>query len=239
VVENVLIKERPGELGESAIIVGDPDRVLLLSQLLDETVVKTGARGYLYATGVYGGRRITIATHGIGSASASIVIEELHRLGVKTIVRLGTAGALRSDISVGDVILAASAVCRVGGCSTSMYITGLTPPASPCPLLTAAIHRELVESGLRTWIAPVFTSDALHAESERLVSELASYNIAGVDMETAILFTLSWLRRFRSASVLVVSNNIARGDITILDTSRLGEVFRLAAISILRALSRL
>jgi len=37
-----LIKERPGELSESAIIVGDPDRVLLLSQLLDETVVKTG-----------------------------------------------------------------------------------------------------------------------------------------------------------------------------------------------------
>lgn len=120
-----------------------------------------------------------------------------------------------------------------------MYITGLTPPASPCPILTATIHRELVESGLRTWVAPVFTSDALHAESKGLFSELASYNIAGVDMETAILFTLSWLRGFRSASVLVVSNNIAMGDTTILDTGRLGEVFRLAAVSILRALSRL
>lgn len=235
--DNVLIKEAPGSLGSAAVIVGDPDRVDFLSRLLDEAMLKTGVRGYRYAVGKYKGRKVAIATHGIGTASASIVIEELHRLGVKIIVRLGTAGSLLRDLNVGDIILAATALYKIGGCSTSMYLAGLTPPSSPCPILTTRIYEGLVKAGVRVKVAPVFTSDALHAETEGLIKELAGYGVAGVDMETAILFTLSWLKGFRSASVLVVSNSLISGDQRIQDLQELKSSFEVAGRAILDALA--
>lgn len=235
-VGNVLIKEPPGGMGRSALIVGDPHRVELLSTLLEEPVVKTGVRGYVYAIGKYRGERISIVTHGIGAPSASIVVEELHRLGVNVVVRLGTAGSIQHEIRVGDVILASTALCRIGGCATSMYMRDLTPPASPHPVLAARIIDALKGSGVKTWIAPVFTSDALHAETEGLIEELRGYGVAAVDMETAILYTLSWLRKLHAASVLIVSNNLVQGDQSILGTEELGEAFKKVAKVILEVL---
>ncbi len=57
-------------------------------------------------TGTYNGTPITICSHGVGSAGASVAFHELFVGGVKTIMRAGTCGAMQKSIKDGDVIIA-------------------------------------------------------------------------------------------------------------------------------------
>ena len=97
------------DLGKLAIISGDPERIELLSTKLSNVELLNKNRGFLTYQGKYNGKSIILATHGIGATSASIVIEELIMLGIKKIIRLGTAGSLRKEFNIGDVIIPTSA----------------------------------------------------------------------------------------------------------------------------------
>ncbi|MEM4732552.1 MAG: nucleoside phosphorylase, partial [Desulfurococcaceae archaeon] len=93
----VHIKASKEDIAGNVIAGGDPYRVELLKQLLEDARVVNTHRGLLVTTGYYKGTKVTIATHGIGAPSAAIVFEELAQLGAKRIVRLGTAGGIRKD----------------------------------------------------------------------------------------------------------------------------------------------
>ena len=58
-----------------------------------------------------------VTSTGIGGPSASIAIDELAQLGVRTFLRVGTTGAIQPHVDVGDVIVTTGAV-RLDGAST-------------------------------------------------------------------------------------------------------------------------
>lgn len=189
------------------ITMGDPDRVNLFMNILDEPRITYNMRGILVVNGQYKEECITLASHGIGCPMASIIFEELHALGGEVIVRIGTAGSLRREINEGEVIIADSASTIVYGCGSRMYFGDIIPPMTPDPELLLKTRKTLREAGLETHTGPVFSSDAFHAETS-IIGELAKMGFIGVDMETAILYALSKLRRYRALSILVVSNNL-------------------------------
>ena len=191
------------------ITMGDPDRVRLFMNTLEEPMITYNMRGILVVNGQYKGECITLASHGIGCPMASIIFEELRALGGEVIVRIGTAGSLREDVNEGEVIIADSASTMVYGCGSRMYFGDIIPPMTLDPELLVKTKKILVRAGLKTHIGPVFSSDAFHAETN-ITEELASYGFIGVDMETAILYALSKLRRYKALSILVVSNNLIR-----------------------------
>ncbi|RYD73516.1 MAG: hypothetical protein EOP53_19970, partial [Sphingobacteriales bacterium] len=110
---------RPNELAENVILVGDPDRVPILSALLDTIEVKKQKREYVTHTGMYKGKRISILSTGIGTGNIDIVMNELDALvnidvdrrEVKenlkklNIIRIGTSGAIQADIAPGEFVL--------------------------------------------------------------------------------------------------------------------------------------
>ena len=61
-------------------------------------------------TGTFNGKPVSVQSTGMGCPSAAIVIEELHMLGVKRILGIGTCGGLQPDLKLGDLIVAVSAV---------------------------------------------------------------------------------------------------------------------------------
>ena len=191
------------------ITMGDPDRVLLLSKLLDEYKIVFQNRGIVVINGIYKNKSITLASHGIGCPMASIIFEELGMLGAKTIIRIGTAGSLRNDLLEGDILLAAGAGYKLAGCSTNMYSPNIHGGASPDPLLLSKIYNYLVEKGLNPRIGLVFTSDAFYSEQE-IINSLIKRGFSAIDMETAILYILGWMRGWRTLSILVISNNLLR-----------------------------
>ena len=110
---------KPEELADNVIMVGDPDRVIMISSLLTNIECRNANREFVSVTGYYNGKRITVLSHGIGPDNIDIVMTELDALAnvdfltrrVKihhrtlNILRIGTSGAIHADIPLGSFVL--------------------------------------------------------------------------------------------------------------------------------------
>jgi uridine phosphorylase len=113
----------PGDIADTIITVGDPDRVTEVSKYFDIVEFKKGKREFITHTGRIGNKRLTAISTGIGTDNIDIVLNELDALVnidfnarlVKTslksldIIRIGTSGAIQSDIPVDSLLLSSAA----------------------------------------------------------------------------------------------------------------------------------
>ncbi len=109
---------RPEHIADDIIVVGDPQRVEIISNYFDKIEHKIYNREFVTHTGTLNGKRITALATGIGTDNIDIVINELdaivnidleNRIPKKehrslNIVRLGTSGALQEDIPVDSFV---------------------------------------------------------------------------------------------------------------------------------------
>ena len=102
------IGAKPGEIAETVLLPGDPYRARWAAQkFLENPVLVNEVRGMLGFTGTYKGNRVTIHGSGMGMPSLSIYANELIKeFGAKTLIRIGSAGALQPHVHVRDVVLA-------------------------------------------------------------------------------------------------------------------------------------
>jgi uridine phosphorylase len=115
---------RPEQLGDLVFVVGDPDRVKLVSERFDTVEHRSQNREFIAHTGTLNGARITALSTGIGTDNIDIVLNELDALvnidlekrtprkeqKALTIIRMGTCGALQEDIPVDELIVSHSAL---------------------------------------------------------------------------------------------------------------------------------
>lgn len=115
---------RPEQLGDLVFVVGDPDRVKLISEHFDTVEHRSQNREFIAHTGTLNGARITALSTGIGTDNIDIVLNELDALvnidlekrtprkeqKALTIIRMGTCGALQEDIPVDELIVSHSAL---------------------------------------------------------------------------------------------------------------------------------
>jgi len=109
---------QPGDVADTVITVGDPDRIGEITKHFDRIEYKKGKREFLTQTGYIGTRRITVISTGIGTDNIDIVFNELDALVnidfdtrvVKqaltslNIIRVGTSGAVQADIPMGTIL---------------------------------------------------------------------------------------------------------------------------------------
>jgi uridine phosphorylase len=108
----------PGDVAETVITVGDPDRVSEVSKYFDQIELKKGKREFVTHTGYVGKKRITVLSTGIGTDNIDIVFNELDalmnidfetreskkNLTSLKIIRIGTSGAVQPDIPMGTIL---------------------------------------------------------------------------------------------------------------------------------------
>ncbi|MGN8054825.1 nucleoside phosphorylase [Pedobacter sp. 22163] len=108
----------PGDIADTVITVGDPDRVAEVSKYFDKIEFKKGKREFITHTGYLGKKRITVLSTGIGTDNIDIVFNELDALvnvdfearEIKkeltslNIIRVGTSGAVQPDIPMGTIL---------------------------------------------------------------------------------------------------------------------------------------
>src|SRR5437588_11335896 len=105
------VRAEPGDYAEACLLPGDPPRARYSAETyLDDAVQRNAERGMLGYTGEIEGRPVSVQATGMGCPSAAIVIEELVKLGVKRMLRVGTCGGLQPDLALGDLIVALSAI---------------------------------------------------------------------------------------------------------------------------------
>lgn len=204
------ILAKPEDIADTVIMVGDPGRAARLASLLGEARLVNENRGFLTYTGFAENTKVTVATHGIGGPSASLVIEELYDLGAKTIVRLGTCGGLKTEIKVGTVVIPFGAL-TLSRNSLGMYTNDFCPAAVPHPRLQLAMAEYIRRENIEVREGLVLSSDSFYAEDGYLdmAKELGAI---AVEMECAALFTLSHIKGFKSGAVLIVLNNLESGE---------------------------
>jgi uridine phosphorylase len=109
----------PGEVAPTVILVGDPDRVAMVSQRFDTIEVRKQKREFVTHTGNIGINRVSVVSTGIGPDNIDIVVNELDalvnidfqsrqaksNLTSLRLVRLGTSGALQPDIPVDSFVV--------------------------------------------------------------------------------------------------------------------------------------
>jgi uridine phosphorylase len=205
-----------GDIAEYVLLPGDPGRVPLIAEHLDEARHVASSREYTTYTGTLAGTPVTITSTGIGGPSTAIAIEELVQLGARTFIRIGTCGAMDPDAHVGDLIIATGAVRDEG---TTRQYAPLEYPAVASADAVHALREAAAARGFRHHLGVVHTTDSFYAQHEpermpinaELVNRHATLRNLGVlcsEMETATVFVLGGavLGR-RVGSVLAVAGN--------------------------------
>ena len=108
---SIHIGAKRGDIAPSILLPGDPLRAKFIAEtLLEDAVCFNEVRGMLGFTGTYHDKRISVMGTGMGVPSHSIYVNELiAEYEVKTLIRVGTCGALQADLDLGDIVLAMTA----------------------------------------------------------------------------------------------------------------------------------
>jgi DeoD family purine-nucleoside phosphorylase len=218
------------ELAERVLLPGDPHRALAMAQsLLDAPRMFNTRRGlWGYSGRATDGLPLTIQSTGMGGPSAAIVVEELIRLGARTLVRTGTCGALVPDLGLGDLIAASEAIAADG----ASRALGAPERMRADPALTAALAGAGAD---RT--DTIVSSDLFYDPDGARPDAWRAEGAVAVEMEAATVLATAARHGVRAACLLMVTDLLAGGGRrrmehdTIEERSvRLGEV-ALAALS--------
>jgi purine-nucleoside phosphorylase len=197
----------PDDVAEVVLLPGDPNRARRIAEeFLEAPDLYNDHRQLLGYTGHYRGLRVSVQATGMGCPSLAIVVEELVRLGARTLVRVGTAGIVGEGIEPGDLIVAHAAVANDG--TTRQYLRG----AAYAPAADFAVTRALADAGAARGTPPhvgrIQTEDAFYATTPGDVPAMRERGVLAVEMEASALFLIARLRGVRAGCALVASNHI-------------------------------
>ncbi len=200
---NICVKE--GDVAENVILGGDPGRIEKIASYLEDSKKVADHRGYVTYTGEYNGVEISTSCHGVGAPSAAVVVEELAETGAKNFIRVGTTGAIRSGISIGDLIIAEAAVRGEG--LTADYVDVEYPAVADFEV-TSALVEAVADLEFETLRGVVLTEDAFYASRwERW----GKTNTLSVEMECSAIFVLASLKNLKAGAILTVDGNLPEG----------------------------
>ena len=202
-----------GEIAETVIMAGDPLRAKFMAEtFLENPVQYNNVRGMLGFTGTYKGRRVSVQGHGMGIPSIGIYSYELFNFyGVKTIIRVGSAGSMDKDLHIGDLVLAQGA-CTNSRYADQFHLPGTYAPIADFGLLRAAAEKA-EELGYRYKVGNVFSSDTFYDE-EPATARWQKMGVLAVEMEAPALYMNAARAGARALCLCTISDSLITGEVT-------------------------
>ncbi|MDZ7849676.1 MAG: nucleoside phosphorylase [Halodesulfurarchaeum sp.] len=210
-----------GDVNEIALLPGDPGRVDRIAGHCENATTVAENREYKLVNATYEGVDLSIVSTGIGSPSAAIAVEELERVGVETVIRVGTIGALQADIEIGDMIVATGAAKDEG--TSKRYEKSEFPAVPDYDVLTALVDAAEAneeraaadgagdDAASRVHVGPITTDDAFYAETDAYVEAWEDAGILAVEMEAAAIFTIARRKGMDAGAICTVDGNLVAG----------------------------
>ncbi len=202
----------------TAIVPGDPARVERIAGRLDNPEFLASNREFTSWLGYLDGHPLVVCSTGIGGPSTSIAVEELAQLGVRTFLRVGTTGAIQSDVQPGEVIVTTASV-RLDG--ASQHFAPIEFPAVADFNCTAALVEAAQASGETVHVGVTASSDTFYPGQERYdtfsgrvvqrfqgsLEEWQAMGVLNYEMESATLLTMCASQGLRAGCVAGVLVN--------------------------------
>ncbi len=206
-----VLKLNSEDLPDRAIVCGDPGRAKLIAERMEDAKELAYNREYRTFVGTYQGVRIAVASHGVGCPGAAVCFEELIRGGVKTLIRVGTAGSYTQDLPPGSLVVSTAAV-RTDGLTAQLVPAGF--PAVADPELALALYNQASQvEGMNAAKGITLTLDVFYNGVVEFPHKL--YKQAGVlavEMEISALYTIASLRGAKAAAI-VATDGYADADL--------------------------
>ena len=196
----------------AAILPGDPGRVPLIAAQLSHSKPIAQNREYTSWSGTdTGGKEILVMSTGMGGPSTAIALEELHMLGIDTVIRVGTCGGMQPEVCAGDLIIVSGAVRQEG---TSREYVPVEYPAVADLTVTNALKAAAEALHFRHHVGIVQCKDSFYGQHDPkrmpvgydLMNKWDAWKKAGVlasEMETAALFVVSGILKMRAGAVML------------------------------------
>ncbi|MDW6094424.1 nucleoside phosphorylase [Vibrio rhizosphaerae] len=191
------------QVAERVIVCGDPARAERIAGWCDDGQHLTTNREFSVYSAWFQGVNVTICSTGIGSPSMLIALEELKQCGATHVIRVGSSGALQSQIGLGDLIIAEGAVRDDGG---SLSYLPKSYPAVADLALTTRMLDAAGKLGAVHHLGLVRSHDSFYTDEETQICQFwHQRGILAADMETSALLAVGRYRGLKVASVL---NNV-------------------------------
>ncbi|GAC42609.1 purine-nucleoside phosphorylase [Paenibacillus popilliae] len=211
---SIHLEAQVGAIAPISLMPGDPLRAKYIAEtFLENAVCYNQVRGMLGYTGTYKGSKVSIQGSGMGIPSFSIYATELIKeYGCKTIIRIGTCGAIQEEVKLRDVLLA-QAVCTDSSINKHYF-----PGAEFAPIATFDLLRSAYEigqeKGLHLRVGNIFSSDHFYADNVEMQTKMGKYGVLAVEMETAALYLLAAKHGIDALAMFTVSDHILTGEQT-------------------------
>lgn len=200
-----------GEIAETVLMAGDPLRAKFITEnYLTDPVQFNEVRGMLGFTGTYGGKRVSVMGHGMGIPSIGIYSYELFNFyDVKTIIRVGSAGAYHPDLKLGDLVIAQGA-CTDSNYGAQFGLPGTFAPIADFDLLRAAASA-CEQRGLHYMVGNILSSDVFYAENPQTDS-WRKMGVLAVEMEASALYMNAARAGKRALTICTISDHLLTGE---------------------------
>ena len=204
----------PETVGKYVLFSGDPWRVNVIKQFLDDPQEVAFLREFNTCTGIYKGERITVTSTGIGAPSAAIAMEEMYACGMEAAVRMGTVMSMQDDM-LGQFIIPIASMRRE---STSKTYVEESYPAVADLELVNILNETAAGFGKRSLNGVSCTMDGFYTQMHdsrfskecgrdlsRVFEELRALHVCGIDMESACMLTVGRLMGVKTAVITMVT----------------------------------
>ena len=211
---SVHIAAKNGEIADTVLLPGDPKRAKWIAEnFLENAVCYTDIRGMLGFTGTYKGKRISVQGTGMGIPSMSIYITELMKdYGVKTLIRVGSAGSYQEDVKIRDIVVALS-TSTDSNINNRRFKGASFAPTVNFDLLSKVL-KTAEEKNIKIKAGNILTSDEFYNDDPSYFKKWTEFGVLAVEMETAALYTLASKYKAKALSILTISDSLVSPEIT-------------------------
>lgn len=202
------------DISPYVIFSGDPGRVKMIADRLDETKLVSENREFTTYTGEYKGVPITVTSTGIGGPSAAIALEEMAECGMKVAIRIGTVMGL-GDTSLGELIIPVG--CMRSEATSKTYVEEEYPAVAD-PVILLSMSKAAVQNDFPYNHGVICSMDGFYSQMKESIlarslgidinggmDRLERYKIAGIDMESGVILTLSRLMGIKAGVVVLTT----------------------------------
>ncbi len=216
------IDAKPEDFAETVLMPGDPLRSKRIAEnFLGDPVLVNNVRGIQGYTGTYKGRKVSVMASGMGIPSIGIYSFELFNFfGVKNIIRVGSAGAMQTNIKIHDIVIG------MGASTTSHYADQFHLPGAFAPVCSFELLEKCIENakklGLTYHVGNLLSSDTYYndddgaPEGKRFFTLGAwqKMGVLAVEMEAAGLYLNAARAGKNALAICTVSDHILTGENT-------------------------
>ena len=202
------------DIANTVIMPGDPLRAEYIAKtFLKDVKCYNKVRSMYGFTGYYNGIRLSVQGSGMGCPSMGIYSKELFDFyNVKNIIRVGSAGALSTNLKLKDIVLASQDYTNSNYIKLVKNNYNVEQKYIEASKLLLNIAEDVAKRKNISYISgKVYTSDVFYSNIN-IQKKLAEQGILAVEMETAALYTNAFNSNKNALAILSISDNPITGE---------------------------